>query len=134
MTATMHIGRRTTNHRLRTIRARWSDFRLRHFTSVQTVFFQQLHDSLPLDDPDRHAMEPPAIEDAFALLAVGSSQIASTMRAADHEQLLLAERDDWFRHAHPAPQHLWSAAEVTAYNQLMSTVHVSRHPAPGGGA
>ncbi|MGW3152711.1 hypothetical protein [Streptomyces sp. NPDC001089] len=130
MTALLPISRRTTNPRL-TLRARWSDFRLRHFASVQEVYFQGLHDSLPLNDPDRHAMEPPAIEDAFALLAVASTAIPTTMRAADHEQLLLAERDTWFRHAHPAPQHLWSPAEVTAYNRLMATVHVTR-PASGG--
>lgn len=32
-------------------------------------YFKAVHDALPLDDPNRHMLESPAVEDAFARMA-----------------------------------------------------------------
>lgn len=132
MTATMHISRRTTSHHpLASLRARWAAYTQRRAQCAQAAYFQRLHDALPLDAPDRHDLDAPALEDAFARLAISHPDevVESGMRTADHEQLLLAARDEWFRHAHPAPEHRWSPEERAAYDALMATVHRSR---PGG--
>lgn len=132
--ATLHIARRTTpHHPLAALRAWWDALTLRHSRRAQAAYFERLHDTLPLDDPDRHALDSPALENAFALLAISHPDevAATTMRAADHEQLLLAARDEWFRHAHPAPEHRWGPEERAAYHALMATVHRSH---PSGGA
>ncbi|MFJ4365119.1 hypothetical protein ACIP4S_13305 [Streptomyces chartreusis] len=129
MTATVHIGRRTTpHHPFASLRARWEAYTQRRTQRTQAAYFQRLHDTLPLDDPDRHDLDAPALEAAFAGLAISHPDevAATTMRTADHEQLLLAARDEWFRHAHPAPEHRWSPEERAAYEALMATVHRSR--------
>ncbi|MGW6911489.1 hypothetical protein [Streptomyces sp. NPDC054940] len=129
----LSIGRRTTSHHpLATLRARWASYTQRRTLRAQTAYFQRLHDALPLDDPDRHDLDAPALEAAFASLAISHpDEVAATaMRTADHEQLLLAARDEWFRHAHPAPEYRWSPEERTAYQMLMASVHRS-HPTGG---
>jgi hypothetical protein len=135
MTATAHIARRTTpHHPLAGLRACWDSFTLRHFRSVQTATFQQLHDTLPLDDPDRHDMEAPALEDAFARLAITHPEAVTPAdggalaRAADREQLLLAVCDRWFREAHPAPDHRWPPEVLAAHERLMADVRACFHP------
>lgn len=140
MTATVHIARRTTPHNLLATLTSWATGRLRRRPSAPDTValdIEALRLALPLDDPDRHALENPAVEGAFAHLAVDhpSEAAATAMRAADHETLLLAQRDVWFRHAHPAPEHRWSPQEIAAYNELMGSVCVRRFPsAPGGEA
>ncbi|MCX3059600.1 hypothetical protein [Streptomyces beihaiensis] len=67
MTATTHIA---AHGPLTHVRTWWYDFRLKHSRRVQQVVFQRLHDSLPLDDPDRYAMEPPALEHALQHLVI----------------------------------------------------------------
>jgi hypothetical protein len=39
----------------------------------EQTYFNRLHDRLPLDHPDRHTLEAPALEDAFAHLAAAHS-------------------------------------------------------------
>lgn len=101
---------------------------------VQALDVEALRLSLPLDDPDRHALENPAVEDAFAHLAIDHPyEVAVTsMRQTDREELLLAVCDEWFRHAHPAPEHRWSPQEIALYEQLLGSVHACFHA--GGGA
>lgn len=134
MTATMHIGRRTTPlHPLTTLRGRWNAFRLRHFARVQDAYFQALHDALPLDDPDRHALDAAALEARFASLAIdhpeavvpaGDDELA---RSIDREQLLLATCDAWFREVH-GPEHRWSPRLVARYERLMVSISACFHP------
>ncbi|MEV7684512.1 hypothetical protein [Streptomyces bungoensis] len=120
------------------LRTWWAAFTLRHSRRVQTATFLQLHDSLPLTDPDRHALDAPALEDAFARLAadhpdaVTPTDGGTLARETDREQLLLATCDAWFREAHPGPEHRWHPATVTAYQQLMDGVRSCFHP--GGDA
>ncbi|SMF86002.1 hypothetical protein [Streptomyces sp. Amel2xC10] len=134
MTATLHIGRRTTPHHPRpSLRERWSTFILRHSRRAQTAFFAELHDALPLDDPDRHALDAPALEAAFAQLAADHPEplpadTGQAARDADREVLLLAVCDRWFRDAHAGPQHRWSPATVAAYQRLMDDVRDCFHP------
>ncbi|MFI6248983.1 hypothetical protein [Streptomyces sp. NPDC051016] len=134
MTATLHIGRRTTSHHPRTsLRQRWDAFRLRHFADVQTVTFGQLHDRLPLDDPDRYALEAPALEAAFARLAmdhpaaVTPADGGAAARDIDREQQLTALADAWFREI-VGPEHSWSPQTVARYARLMADVHSCFHP------
>lgn len=100
---------------------------------VQALDIEALRLSLPLDDPNRHALEIPALEDAFAHLAADHpTEVAvAAMRDADREELLLAIVDDWFRHAHAGPQHRWSPQEVALYEQLLGSVRECFHPAGG---
>lgn len=100
---------------------------------VQALDIEALRLSLPLDDPDRHALENPAAEDAFAHLAADhpAEVTVAAMREADREELLLGIVDDWFRHAHPAPQHRWSPQEIALYEQLLGSVRGCFHPAGG---
>ncbi|MEU1596160.1 hypothetical protein ABZ468_25705 [Streptomyces sp. NPDC005708] len=127
MTATTHIAAApygaATPRPLTGLRARWDAFALKHSRRVQLATFQQLHDGLPLDDPDRHAMEAPALEDAFAHLAIDyPGEVAhAAMRPADHAQQLLAACDAWFRDVH-GPEHRWSPRTVAAYDRLMADV------------
>ncbi|MFF3884105.1 hypothetical protein [Streptomyces sp. NPDC001914] len=134
MTATMHIGRRITPlHPLATLRTRWNAFALAHFRRVQTAYFQQLHDALPLDDPDRHVLDAPAFEAAFAGLAVDHPDKVTpadggqAARDADREQLLLAACDAWFREIH-GPEHRWSPRLLSRYERLMVSVSTCFHP------
>jgi hypothetical protein len=134
MTATMHISRRTTPHHPHTsLRHRWHDFRLRHFRRVQTAYFQGLHDVLPLDDPDRHALDAPALEDAFAQLAadhadrVTPADGGAQARDADREVLLLATCDAWYRDIH-GPEHRWSPRTTANYERLQASVRGCFHP------
>jgi len=135
MTATQHIA--VPHHPLATLTA-WLTGRLRRrprptVLDVTALDIEALRLALPLDDPDRHALEDPAVEDAFAHLAVDHpAEVAATaMRAADHETLLLAVVDDWFRHAHPAPEHRWTPETVAAHEQLLGSVRACFRP---GGA
>ncbi len=132
--ATMHISRRTTPRHPRTsLRERWNAFTLRHSRRTQAAYFAELHDALPLDDPDRHALDAPALEAAFAQLAADHPETTLTDRVqaardADRETLLLAVCDRWFRDAHAGPEHRWSPATLAAYNRLMADVHGCFHP------
>ncbi|MCI3277472.1 hypothetical protein [Streptomyces cylindrosporus] len=135
MTATLHIGRRTTpHHPLTGLRARWETFQLKRSRRVQTATFQRLHDALPLDNMDRHALDAPALESAFADLAadhpdtVTPADGGSAAREADREQLLIALRDHAFREAHPTPEHGWSPEVVAAHQRLIADVHACFHP------
>ncbi|MEU9208487.1 hypothetical protein AB0D27_11170 [Streptomyces sp. NPDC048415] len=137
MTATVHISRRTTpHHPLTALRARWDVFQLRHNPRVQTVTFQRLHDTLPLDDPDRHAMESPALERALQQLAADHGDLVTPAdggtlaRDADREQNLLATCDAWFRDSH-GPEHAWDPRTVASYDRLMAGVRICFHPAGG---
>jgi hypothetical protein len=128
MTATAHVARRTIpHHPLASLRERWNAFQLRHFRRVQIAYFTKLHDALPLDDPDRHALEAPAVEVAFALLAithpgaVTPADGGAVARGADREQLLLATCDVWFRDVH-GPEHRWDPRTVAIYDRLLADV------------
>ncbi|MFJ9114430.1 hypothetical protein ACIRJO_02655 [Streptomyces sp. NPDC102394] len=135
MTATMPIARRTTPHHPPAgLRQRWNAFRLKHSRRTQTAYFTQLHDALPLDDPDRHALDAPALEDAFAQLAADHPEAVTpvdgglTARDADREVLLLATCDAWFRDVH-GPEHRWNARTIANYNRLQADVRGCFHPA-----
>ncbi|MFF9097615.1 hypothetical protein ACF1AX_31395 [Streptomyces sp. NPDC014802] len=135
MTATVHIARRTTaHHPLAALRERWDAFLLRHSARAQAAYFERLHDSLPLDDPDRHALEPAALEAAFAQLAADHPETVTpadggpTARDRDREQQLLAVCDAWFREAHPGPEHRWHPMTVASYQRLMDDVRACFHP------
>ncbi|MCQ9178752.1 hypothetical protein KMT30_06845 [Streptomyces sp. IBSBF 2953] len=136
MTATMHIGRRTTPHHLsQSLRERWGSFRLRHSRRVQNAYFTRLHDALPLNE-DRHALEAVALEAAFCRLAVDNpgavtpSDGGQAARDAEREQLLIATCDQWFREANPGPEHRWHPMTVASYHRLMDGVR--RCFLPGG--
>lgn len=132
MTATLHIGRRTTPHHL-SLRERWGTFRLRHSRRAQNVYFGRLHDSLPLLDPDRHALDSPALEGAFARLAaehpdaVVRADVVPLPRDRDREQLLVATCDRWFREAHPGPEYRWSPNTIASYQRLLADVRECFH-------
>ena len=134
MTATVHIGRRTTpHHPLTRLRQHWNAFRLRHSADVQAATFQRLHDGLPLDDPDRYALEAPALEEAFVRLAVDHPATVTpadggtAARDVDREVLLLATCDAWFRDIH-GPEHRWSPRLITRHRRLMESVRGCFHP------
>lgn len=134
MTATLHIGRRTTPHQpLARLRERWAAVALKRSRRVQTATFQQLHDALPLDDPDRHDLEAPALEAAFTALAVDHPESVTpadggvVARSADREQLLLATCDSWFREIH-GPEHSWAPRTLARYERLMGGVRDCFHP------
>jgi len=135
MTATMPISRRTTPHNTPLAAfTGWLTGRLRRRTpavpDVAALDIEALRLSLPLDDPDRHALENPAVEDAFAHLAIDhpAAVAVSCMRDVDRETLLLAVVDDWFHHAHSAPQHSWPPDVVAQHALLMSSVRACFHP------
>lgn len=135
MTAMAHISRRTTPHHPHgSLRERWDAFALRHFRRTQTAFFAELHDALPLTDPDRHALDAPALEDAFARLAVDHPEAVTpadggqAARDADREVMLLAVCDRWFREAHAGPEHRWPPMTVVAHQRLMDNVRACFHP------
>ncbi|MFF3847990.1 hypothetical protein [Streptomyces sp. NPDC002328] len=134
MTATMHIGRRTTGHHPHRLRERWQAFRLRRSRRAQDAYFAELHDALPLHDPDRHALDAPALEAAFAQLAadhpdkVTPADGGLAARDADREVLLLAVCDRWFREAHAGPERRWQPSTRAAYERLMNDVHSCFHP------
>lgn len=81
----------------------------------------------------RHALEAPALEDAFAHLAIDHpAQVAvASMRDVDRQELLLAVVDDWFRHAHPAPTHRWPASVRAEHELLLGSVRACFRPAGG---
>ncbi|MFJ6730057.1 hypothetical protein ACIQPQ_34675 [Streptomyces sp. NPDC091281] len=133
MTATLHIGRRTTPH-YSTFRARWDAFALRHFRRTQATFFERLHDALPPAHPDRHVLDAPALEAAFAQLAADHPEAVTpadggqAARDADREVLLMAVCDRWFREeAHPGSEHRWSPATIAAHQHLMDDVRACFH-------
>ncbi|QIJ62594.1 hypothetical protein [Streptomyces sp. JB150] len=137
MTATMHIGRRTTRHHpLTSLRARWEAFQLRHSRRALDAYFEQARLRRPVTDPHRHAWENSALEAAFAQLAADHPEAVTPAdggtpaRHADRETLLLAACDAWFRDVH-GPEHRWSPRTVAAYEQLLHDVRACFHP---GGA
>ncbi|MCM1977179.1 hypothetical protein [Streptomyces sp. G1] len=111
MTATKHISRRTTPPCPSTEPA------------ASDVDLEALRLSLPLDDPDRHALEDPAVEDAFAHLAIDHPvQVAvACMRAVDREQLLLTALDAWFLTVY-GPQQQWDAQTLALFDRLAADV------------
>lgn len=133
MTATAHVAPRTTvHHPLAALRAHWNAFHLRHSRRAQTATFQRLHDALPLDDPDRYALDAPALEDAFQRLAVDHGDRVTqadggqAARDLDREQQLLAVCDAWFRDVH-GPEHGWSPRLIIRHHRLMTSVHAAFH-------
>lgn len=138
---TLSIGRRTTPHHPLAAFTTWLTRLLPGSGKktapeatvaafVEAMDIEALRLSLPLDDPDRHDLENPAVEDAFAHLADACPAEAPTyrMRPADREALLLAACDAWFRHAHPAPQHRWSPDVRAEYELLLDSVRAHCHP------
>ncbi|MFF4548641.1 hypothetical protein ACFY1J_31150 [Streptomyces sp. NPDC001406] len=89
--------------------------------------------AFPPGHPYRQDLEAPALKGAFAQLAADHpTEVAvAAMRDADREELLLGIVDDWFRHAHAAPQHRWSPQEITLYEQLLGSVRACFRPAGG---
>lgn len=141
MTATTHIAAppngAAQNRPLTGLRAWWSSFSLKHSRSVQTATFQRLHDTLPLTDPDRYALEAPTLKHALQQLAADHPEAVTPAdggtlaREVDREQLLLAACDSWFRDVH-GPEHRWDPRTVAGYNQLLAGVRNCFHP--GGDA
>lgn len=133
--ATLHIARRTTPHTPPALlRTWWTAFQLRHSHRARTAYFTRLHDALPLDDPDRHALDAPAIETAFARLAVDHPEAVTPAdggtqaRDSEREQMLLAVCDRWFHEAYPAPEHRWPTPVVAARARLLADVRACFHP------
>lgn len=133
MTATQHIA--VPHHPLTTLTA-WLRSRLRRHPAAQAgpVDYEVLRQSFPPAHTYRHDLEAPDTEDVFAHLAIDHpDEVAvAAMRPADREQHLLAVCDEWFRHAHPAPQHRWSPQQAAEYEQLLGSVRACFHP--GGAA
>lgn len=134
MTATLHIGRRAVpHHPITGLRTWWSSFTLKHSRRVQAATFQRLHDGLPLDDPDRYALESPEMERALQQLAADHPTAATpadggpAAREKDREQLLLAACDAWFRDVH-GPEHRWSPRTIASYERLQADVRACFHP------
>jgi hypothetical protein len=90
--------------------------------------FRTLHDALPLDDADRHDMEPPALAAAFTALAadhpnaVTPADGGDAARDVDRLQLLLA-----FADVQPADTHGYAPRLLAAHAHLGRTL-------PGGAA
>lgn len=128
MTTTVPVRRTIPHHPFPALRQRWATFQLRHSSRVQAATFQRMHDALPLDAADRHAMESPALEAALQQLAaehgeaVTPAEGGTAARDADREQLLLAACDSWFRDIH-GPEHRWQPPTIASYAQLMDSVH-----------
>ncbi|MGW7355144.1 hypothetical protein ACWGI0_00235 [Streptomyces sp. NPDC054802] len=130
MVATTHhvAGRTTSHHLLTTIRSGLAAWTLRHSRRAQAGYFERLRTSLPVLDPDRHALESPAVEDAFAHMAIAHPDKVTpadggqAARSIDREQQLLAACDAWFREAH-GPERAWPPATIAAYNRLLDDVH-----------
>jgi hypothetical protein len=120
------------------LRTWWASFTLRHSRRVQEATFQRLHDRLPLDDPDRYALESPALKRALQQLAADHPEAVTPTDGGpaacetEREQLLLAVCDRWFHEAHPAPEHLWTPEVIATYQRLLADVRACFHP--GGGA
>lgn len=135
MTATTHIARHTGHDGtlFAGLRAKLAAWSRRHSRRLQAAYFEQLHDSLPLDDPDRHALESPAAEQAFAYLAIAHGNLVTpadggtAARDADRETLLLAACDAWFREVH-GPEHRWSPRTIATYTRLLDGVRTCFHP------
>jgi hypothetical protein len=129
MVATTHHVAGTSHHTwLTTIRSGMTCWLLRHWRPAAATYFERLRTSLPVLDPNRHALENPAVEDAFARLAIAHPDRVTpadggpAARSIDREQQLLAACDAWFREAH-GPERAWHPATITAYNRLLDDVH-----------
>lgn len=137
MTATVHVDRRTVpHHPLTVLRAGWNALQLRYSRRALETYFERARLRRPVTDPNRHAWESPAIEDAFAGLAADHPEAVTpadggeAARDADREQLLLAACDAWFRDIH-GPEHSWNPRKIAAYGQLMHGIRACFHPAGG---
>lgn len=135
MTATAHIARRTIRHTPhRTLREHWNTFQLRYSQRALTTYFERTRQLRPVTDPNRHAWESPALEDAFARLAadhptmVTPADGGASARDTDREQLLLAVCDRWFHEANPAPEHRWSPDVIASHARLLNGVRACFHP------
>lgn len=134
MTATVHVDRRTVpHHPLTVLRVGWNALQLRYSRRALETYFERARLLRPVTDPNRHAWESPAIEDAFALLAaenpaaVTPADGGTAARETDREQQLLAACDVWFRDIH-GPEHSWSPRTIASYGQLMHGVSSCFHP------
>ncbi|WP_435610931.1 hypothetical protein [Streptomyces sp. C10-9-1] len=129
MTATAHLARRSSHH---PVRALLTTLLLPRSRRVQARYFERLRTTLPLTDPDRHDLESPAAEAAFARLAVDHpdkvTPASGDQAAADRTQYLLAVCDVWFREAH-GPEHTWSPQTLAAYTRLLRAVQQVDGPA-----
>jgi hypothetical protein len=125
---THHVAGTTSHHLLTTIRTGLTTWTLRHSRRAQAVYFERLRTSLPVLNPDRHALESCAVEAAFARLAIAHPDKVTpadggqAARSIDREQQLLAACDAWFREAH-GPERSWPPATIAAYNRLLEDVH-----------
>ncbi|MFB7596937.1 hypothetical protein [Streptomyces sp. NPDC056160] len=138
MTATMHIGRRTTPHQpLTGLRTWWAGFQLRHSRRALDSYMERARLARPVTDPHRHAWDNPALEEAFARLAADHPEAVTPADGglvaldADREQLLLAVCDRWFHEAHPGPEHRWHPMTIATHAKLMDGVRACFH---SGGA
>ncbi|WP_137991222.1 hypothetical protein [Streptomyces vilmorinianum] len=130
MAATDRIAVRsnTLNHPITAVRTGLTSWLLRHSRWASDVYFERLRTSLPLVDPDRHALESPAVENVFARLAIDHPESVTPSvggtpaRRADRETRLVAVCDQWFRDAH-GPEHSWSPRTLAAYHLLLDSVH-----------
>ncbi|WP_327377956.1 hypothetical protein OG393_30765 [Streptomyces sp. NBC_01216] len=113
---------------------RWT---LRHSRYAAHWYFEHLRTSLPVTDPDRHALESPALEDAFAHLAIEHPDLVTpadggpAARQADRETVLLAACDAWFRACH-GPEQSWTPQTTCSYRRLLDDVHACFTNPAGG--
>lgn len=134
MTATMPISRRTTHHAHTGLRTWWETIQLRHSRRALDAYFERARLARPVTDPNRHAWESPALEDAFVRLAAANPQAVTPADGgpaaldAEREQLLLAVCDAWFHETYPAPQHRWTPDVIAAYQRLIADVRACFHP------
>lgn len=133
---TQPLVRRSSHHPVRTLLTR---LLLPHSRRVQDRYFEHLRTTLPAAAQDRHDLESPATEAAWARLAIDHPDkctLVEPLPSRDREQQLLAACDGWFREAY-GPEPAWSAETVIAYGLLMGDVRntfTNVRTLAGGGA
>ncbi|MEV6791308.1 hypothetical protein AB0M87_04750 [Streptomyces sp. NPDC051320] len=141
MTATTHIAARRINRSQPKHRrdGRLTAFLLRHSRRVQARYFESMRQALPVADPFRHDLENRAYEDLFAHLAIDHPDLVTpadggeAAAAADHQVLLLALCDEWFREAF-GPERTWSPQTIARYQRLQTIVRDDLCHGTTGGA